>query len=265
MRPTLRRIKIVFIALPLLSLFLISCTLSEESRTTTSRSTKVYIDKTKGQWPRRNLIKALQAFEREFDRIKDQRQLVAADLGAGAGNETIFLIEKGWKVIAIDIDPYSIETINDRFQELQSLQGDGSKAKLGSLDARLVSMQKMVLEPFSLDLVNASLSLPFVPRSEMKEVWNNIIEALRVGGVFTGHFFGSEHGWRNRLRMSFYSEKEIYKEFLDDYSLRIESFSEMKSDAPTAAGGTVFFHTFTVIAQKTDDHYKRNTRGMNPY
>lgn len=230
-----------------------TCAYSKEARVTSAQSrprNQVYIDNTRGRPPRENLQKALQIFAKEFDEKKAHRPLVAADLGAGAGNETIYLINKGWRVIAIDIDPYSIKTINERFQELRRRDASGRKQELGSLDACLVSMQKMNLEPNSLDLVNASFSLPFVPRTEMKEVWKKIVDALTEGGVFTGHFFGPEHAWRNNPRMSFYSVKEIFREFFDDYGFEIRMLSNTKGETRLGAGGRAFFHTITVIAQK---------------
>jgi len=230
-----------------------TCAYSKEARVTSAQSrsrNQVYIDNTRGKPPRENLKKALQIFAKEFDEKKARRRLIAADLGAGAGNETIYLIENGWKVIAIDIDPYSIKTINERFQELERRNASGKKQELGSLGARLVSMQKMKLEPNSLDLVNASISLPFVPRTEMKEVWKKIVDALREGGVFTGHFFGPEHAWSNNPRMSFYSVKEIFVEFFDDYRFEIRFLFNKKGESRLGAGGTAFFHTITIIAQK---------------
>jgi len=178
-----------------------TCAYSKEARVTSAQSrsrNQVYIDNTRGKPPRENLKKALQIFAKEFDEKKARRRLIAADLGAGAGNETIYLIENGWKVI----------------------------------------------------LVNASISLPFVPRTEMKEVWKKIVDALREGGVFTGHFFGPEHAWSNNPRMSFYSVKEIFVEFFDDYRFEIRFLFNKKGESRLGAGGTAFFHTITIIAQK---------------
>jgi len=211
---------------------------------------KTFINVTKERPLRENFNIAFQIFSKEFDEKKASRQLMAADLGAGAGNETIYLIEKEWNVIAIDTNPYSIKTIRERFQELQRKDRSENKQKLGSLDARLISMQKMELKPNSLDLVNASLSLPYIPRTQMKDVWKKIVDALKVGGVFTGDFFGPEHAWRNNPTMSFYSLKEILKEFFDDSNLEIRYVFDKREESRLAAGGTVFFHTITIIAQK---------------
>ena len=213
-------------------------------------SMKNYVDQTKGIPLRDNFTTALQIFSNEFGQKKVKHRLTAADLGAGAGNETMYLLEKGWDVIAVDIDPYSIETIRERYKELINNTETGSKEKPGSLDARLIPMQRMELKPDSLDLVNASLSLPFIPRAEMKGVWIKIVKALRDGGVFTGNFFGPEHAWRNNPNLSFYSLEEIKNEFLKDSNLEIKDIFEEKKATRVAVGGTVLFHTITVIVQK---------------
>ena len=215
--------------------------------------TQIYIDNTKGKPPKVNLNRALRIFAKEFSEKKARRRLVAADLGAGAGNETISLIKKGWHVIAIDIDSYAVKTIHERFEGLPKGNASGATPEGGSLDARLISLQKMRLEPDSIDLINASLVLPFVPRGEMKAVWNKIVKALRVGGVFTGHFFGPEHAWSNRPSMSFYSVKEIFREFVNDYPLEVRSLFNKKGEIRSGTGSTAFFHTIAIIAQKVNE------------
>jgi SAM-dependent methyltransferase len=214
---------------------------------------ELYVDNTRGNWVRKNLSEALSIFQDDFERIKTERRPVAADLGAGAGNETLHLFENGWNVITIDIEPYPIATVNERIKEIIRTKFNGDKPDNHYVDARITSMQNMDLLPNSLDLINASYSLPFVPARDMPAVWNNIVTALRPGGVFTGHFFGTEHEWRTNPELSFYSVNEIVRTFIEPFSMEIYFLLNEKEETPLGVGRTAFFHTITIIAKKTGD------------
>ena len=88
-------------------------------------SWKGYVDKTAGKPARKDLIAALKRFKRGTG-------LSAADLGAGAGNETLHLLRRGWKVLALDSRPYAVATIRRRARE-ESL--DGLKAHVQTLQS----------------------------------------------------------------------------------------------------------------------------------
>ena len=207
---------------------------------------QTFVERTRGAPPRDNLMRALELFSEEFEAIAKQRRLVAADLGAGAGNETMYLIKHGWDVVAIDNAPYAIATIRER----QSLLQDSSEpSAYGTLRAHITPMQKMSLESESFDLINASLSLPFVSQDEIKDAWHDIETALRPGGVFTGHFFGPEHEWKGRPGMSFFSIRQLFQELFSP-QLEIRYLLNEKQTVTLGVGGTAFFHTITVIAQK---------------
>lgn len=55
------------------------------------------------QPPRQVIVKALDLFERPGK---------ALDIGFGAGNETVLMINSGWHVWAIDNEPKAIQIIN---------------------------------------------------------------------------------------------------------------------------------------------------------
>ena len=136
-----------------------SGTIGQES--TANIRAKTFIDNTQGRPPRANLTKALDIFSAEIESALKQRRLLAADLGAGAGNETIHLVKNGWDVVAIDVEPYAIETIQKR---VQALRNSTERQSHGTVHLRHTTMQKMALDRRAFDLINASLSLPFVPQ-----------------------------------------------------------------------------------------------------
>ena len=106
----------------------------------------------------------------------------AVDLGAGTGRDTLELLRRGWRVVAVDMEREAI----DRIGELAG--GDRDR-----LDGR-VGRYEEVEWPKS-DLVNASFSLPFCPPEAFPGVWAKIVASIRPGGRFAGQFFGPNDDW----------------------------------------------------------------------
>ncbi|MEE8376172.1 MAG: class I SAM-dependent methyltransferase, partial [Acidimicrobiia bacterium] len=102
---------------------------------------------------------------------------LAIDLGCGAGNEALALLQKGWKVHAIDSEPRAIEL-------LESMVGDDVRSRLttqvGAFDEVDLPMA---------DLVFASLSLPFAGDKHHASV-RRALAAVKPGGWFVGVLFG---------------------------------------------------------------------------
>jgi membrane dipeptidase len=112
----------------------------------------------------------------------------AVDLGAGTGRDTLELLRRGWRVVAIDMEAVAIERIAE-------LAGAGRDR----LDGRVGRYEKV--EWPEVDLVNASFSLPFCPPEAFPAVWSRIVGSLRGGGRFAGQFFGPNDDWaRTGLR-----------------------------------------------------------------
>jgi SAM-dependent methyltransferase len=75
------------------------------------KSWRPYYEEKLYKAPRPLLVKAL-AF------VQDSSQKRVLDLGAGAGNDTAYLLKQGWKVSANDIQEEAIEIIRSR-QDIQ--------------------------------------------------------------------------------------------------------------------------------------------------
>ena len=210
---------------------------------------RVFVDNTRDRPPRENLTKAFELFGDELSSPHSGQRRRAVDLGAGAGNESLYLLGLGWDVIAIDPEPHAIETIASRALALK----ESTPGKtIGTIDCRLTTMQDMELKPESVHLINASFSLPYVPADEMDAVWHQCVAALDDGGVFTGHFFGPDHEWHRNQSMSFYSVEELFDHFFRSQPLAIRYLIHTREQVNLAIGGTAFFDTITVIAQKVD-------------
>ncbi|HKA27105.1 MAG TPA: class I SAM-dependent methyltransferase, partial [Gaiellaceae bacterium] len=70
-----------------------------------------YYDAAKGGAPRETLLFALDLFEREGGGGKER---LAVDLGCGEGRDTVELLRRGWRVLAIDAEREAIERLRTR-------------------------------------------------------------------------------------------------------------------------------------------------------
>ena len=155
----------------------------------------------------------------------------AIDLGCGAGNDTEFLVSKGFKVTAIDNNEQVksiLESRNLNSENLNIIIDDFSKIDLPKTD-----------------LLNSHFSMHYVKENFdgfMKKLLQNVINP---NGVFIGNFLGKEDDWNE---CSTTVEKEKILEYFKDFN--IFYFSEEKYYQDATSKKNKFWHVYTVIAQK---------------
>lgn len=183
-----------------------------------------YINTTKNKLPRQLLVQALES-------IKNRE--VALDLGAGALNESKYLLKSGFKkVIAVD---------NEENLDL-----------ISEINNEAFSFKKTVIEDYNFlnnhyDLINAQFVLPFIKKGKISTVINYIKSSLKKDGVFVGQFFGIKDSWNSRTGVCVNTEREV-KDFL--LGLDIVYFQEEEKDGQTATDGEKHWHIFHFIAKK---------------
>ncbi len=166
----------------------------------------------------------------------DDQALVAIDLGCGDGTETLALLARGWKVIAVDAAPQAIA-------RLRASVAPEDRTRL----AAFVASYHEVEWPDA-DFVYAGLSLPFCDPRDFDQVWRRISTALRPEGVFAGHFFGPHDSWADTPDMTFHTREEV-EALLDGFDVHL--LREQDEDGP-AVSGPKHWHVFHVIASKHD-------------
>lgn len=183
-----------------------------------------YIKQTKDKEPRQLLGDSM-----SFVKNKG----VALDLGAGALNDSKYLLEQGFlKVIAVD----QIE----------------NKEILNSITDKRLLFKKEDIKDFSFsqdkfDLINAQFVLFFLNKENIKKIFFEIKKALNKDGIFVGQLLGLRDGWSNFPGVTVLSKKEV-EEFLSCFE--IIHFLEEEKDKKTVDGSLKHWHIFHFIVKK---------------
>ena len=155
----------------------------------------------------------------------------ALDLGCGAFKDSVFLLENGFIVDAVD---------NAENVAAMVSQQDG-------LTFYQQSFSEFTFNEGRYDLVNAQFSLPFTSPDTFTEVWDKMVSSLPSGGVFVGQFFGPEDEFSDRPEMTFLDRQEVENLCA---SFTVRTFVESKRTGKTATGHDKFWHIFDVIGVK---------------
>ncbi len=187
---------------------------------------RAFYDATEDREPRESLLAGL-------ERVPEGLPHDAIDVGFGAGNETAFLLERGWSVTAIDAEPEAAERLRERV-------GDHP-------DLRVVTARYEDADYPPASLVYAGYSLPFCDPASFDAVWARIAEALRPGGVFCGQLFGDRDGWADRADMTFHT-RAAAEALLEGFD--VVELEEVEGDFDTATGEEKYWHYYDVVARK---------------
>ncbi len=164
------------------------------------------------------------------------RQLTAVDLGCGAGRDTRELLRAGWRVLAIDREEAAIAAVEIATEPHLR----------GALDVRVADLADFDVP--QCDLVNASLSLPFLSPEPFWGTWRRIVAALPVGGRFAAMLFGDHDGSAADLSMTCLPPVEIRARL---GSFEIEHWVDSEEDTTTALGEPHHFHLVEFVARRT--------------
>ena len=159
----------------------------------------------------------------------------AIDLGCGEGRDTVELLRRGWRVLAIDAEGEAVDRLRGR-PDLR----DGDR-----LETRVESFGSVMLP--SCRLLNAAYALPFCPPQALREVWGRCVGAIEPGGLFVGQWLGDRDGWATRLDMTCHARGDLdglFSQFV------IEHLQEEERDGADPAGFAKHWHVFHIIARR---------------
>ena len=198
-----------------------------------------YREKTKQKPPSRPLVKLV-------EQITPGK---AIDLGPGAGTDTMYLLENGWEVLGIDIDP---KTEND----IRSIIKSSNNLNDQNIDERFTfknqDFENLELEKDVYDLVIGFNSLFFCKPEIFKEFFKQITDSIKSGGYLLINLLGKNDDWNKEddNRKTFLSREEIL-ELLADFEIGERDIKEAELDKETAVTNTLkHWHTFLIRARK---------------
>jgi tellurite methyltransferase len=191
-----------------------------------------YYQAVEGRPPRETLLKALAAFAEAP--WPDQLRL-AVDLGCGDGRDTVELLRRGWRVLAIDGEAKAFDRLLNR----------------PDLPYDLLQIQQMRFEaltlPAEVDLINASFCLPFCPPANFPQLWQIMVTALNPGGRFCGQLFGDRDSWTVYPNRSHHTRAQI-DALLQPFV--VEWLEEEEHPGVTPIGEEKYWHIFHIVARK---------------
>ncbi|AVK72187.1 class I SAM-dependent methyltransferase [Cupriavidus necator] len=160
------------------------------------------------------------------------RSNIAIDLGCGSDVVPLYLIGRGWRVLAIDKDPTVVAHLRARAEKQRS----------GRLSAVCADFQEIPLPRAS--LIHAGYALQYAHPASFADLWRRISAALYPDGVFAGHFFGQKDQFAKYDQFSAFKSEALQILFAD---WRIEHWHEFHG--PGHRDPSRLWHFFTVVAK----------------
>lgn len=180
--------------------------------------------------PRRNIIK----FVEQYKGLTGN----AIDLGCGAGNDTVYLIQNNWNVLAIDGTDVE-NLIKDKLNE----------ERMKKFNFQVQKFEKLNLP--KCDLIISNNALSFCNRDYFYNMWQKICNSINSNGFFVGNLFGIKDEWNTPDDKRTFLNKEQVLELFENFE--IIEFKEIEKDRPTALGKMKHWHTFEITAKKISD------------
>ena len=163
-----------------------------------------------------------------LDKYKVDR---AIDLGCGSGNETVYMVKNGIKVLAID----------------RQLNKDFILNRLSDDEKKLISFKEGSFENIELSktqLLTAFFSIPFCNPNNFDELWTKIYNSIEDNGYFVGQLFGDRDAWNVVESINTFSIDKV-KEYLKNYNIiKLEEIEYVRESDNKK------WHFYDIIAQK---------------
>ena len=155
----------------------------------------------------------------------------AIDLGCGSGNETVYMVKNGIKVLAID----------------RQLNQDFILNRLSDDEKKLISFKENSFEDVELprtNLLTAFFSIPFCDPNNFDELWTKIYNSIEDNGYFVGQLFGNRDAWNVVDSINTFPIDKV-KEYLKGYKIiKLEEVEYVRESDNKK------WHFYDIIAQK---------------
>jgi tellurite methyltransferase len=160
----------------------------------------------------------------------------AVDLGCGAGRDARELLRAGWRVLAVDRESSGLRILKERIPvETRVL-----------LETQVEDLADFEVPPA--DLVNANLSLPFLPEQQFWAAWQRVMTAIQPGGRVSAMVFGDRDEGVGDAQMTFVSPRAFRASLEPEFE--IEHWVDLEEDTTTALGEPHHIHRIDVVARR---------------
>lgn len=152
--------------------------------------------------------------EKYIDEINNVQLKKAIDLGCGLGQDTRWLMDKGFDVISCDISEVALNKLKELIPNSKTMQID--------------IKEKLPFEDNSIGLINANLSIHYFDMNNTIKIFNEIYRVLSKNGLFIGRMNSDKNeGYIHE------TTKEIEKNFYYDYGRYFRLFNKEQFDILT--------------------------------
>ncbi|CCH85738.1 SAM-dependent methyltransferase [Modestobacter italicus] len=162
---------------------------------------------------------------------------LALDLGFGAGVETALLLDRGWRVLAVDADPAA---------------GDSLRARLPAEQATRLTVRTRAFADLddlpAVQLVHAAWSLPYAG-VHLHRVWDAVLAALTPGGWLACDLFGERDTTSDARDVAVLADAEVERLLA---RLDVVHREEQEADG-TSFDGPQHWHVHSVVGRRRPD------------
>lgn len=139
------------------------------------------------------------------------------DLGCGQGRDTLFMLEKGFKITAIDNSCTGIEKIKELIQT--------NNLPINNINLFCDDIKNLNISKNKYDIINAFNSLQFLPKKIVMKIIDDIKKNIKDGGyVIISSFTINDPLFKKNGNdeRCFFEPKELKKKFSDFHILLYE-------------------------------------------
>ncbi len=153
----------------------------------------------------------MEKYSTEIEKVEYKN---AVDLGCGLGQDTKWLLNKGFDVLSCDISDMALKKLKELLPNSKTMQ----------LDVK----EKLPFEDNSIGLINANLSIHYFNMENTIKIFNEIYRVLKPNGLFIGRVNSDKNE-------SYVKDttKEIEKNFYYDYDRYYRLFNKEQFDILT--------------------------------
>lgn len=156
------------------------------------------------------------------------------DLGCGAGNETVYFLKKGKKVVAIDgflNESYVLDRISSSEKENLTLINEKFES---------VNLPQT-------DAVFSVFTLPFCNTEYFPELWQKIVTCINDNGYLVANLFGERDHHQN-FGLKVFTKDEVLS-LLKDFEI-----IKWKEQEYTRESDNTHWHYYDFVAQKKENN-----------